>query len=339
MKSIWARVKAIRSALPERSLDNEELSRQFPDWKVDKIYQKTGIRSRPIAGENEFASDLAVRAGAALFESGACRPDDVDFLLLCTQSPDYFLPTTACLVQHRLGIPTRCGALDFNLGCSGYIYGLSLAKGLIETGQAANVVLLTAETYSKFLHPDDKGVRTIFGDAATATLVQAEAGDRPNLGPFVFGTDGSGGKNLIVRSGAVRQPARQPAPAGEDPLGPNRSDGTLYMNGPEIFAFTLRSVPAAVKSLLAKAETTLENVDYVVFHQANRFMLDALRDAIGIPEAKFRVRMDQLGNTVSNTIPLALEEALAEGSIKPGDRLMLVGFGVGYSWGGCLVRM
>ncbi len=168
-----AAIRAIEYYLPEKAVTTEQLSAEFPEWSVQKIDEKTGIQVRRIAGEDECSSDLGVAAAQKLFESGACAAHDIDYVLFCTQSPDYFLPTTACLIQDRLGIPTSAGALDFNLGCSGFVYGLGLAQGLIESGQAANVLLLTAETYSKFIHPRDRSVRTIFGDAAAATLVSA----------------------------------------------------------------------------------------------------------------------------------------------------------------------
>src|SRR5580693_8279978 len=201
MKAI---LRAIEYHLPEGVLSSEQLSREFPDWPVKKIEDKTGIRTRHISAEGECSSDLGVAAARRLFASGIAKPEEIDYLLFCTQSPDYFLPTTACLVQDALGIPTHAGALDFNLGCSGFIYGLSLAKGLIETGQAANVLLITAETYSKFIHPRDGSVRTIVGDAAAAILLRAETRDDDPLGAFVFGTDGRGAKDLIVPSGGMR---------------------------------------------------------------------------------------------------------------------------------------
>jgi 3-oxoacyl-[acyl-carrier-protein] synthase-3 len=323
-----AAIRDLAYHLPEAALTNAELAAAFPDWGVEKIARKTGIASRRIAAEGECSSDLATAAARALFARGACRPEDVDFVLLCTQSPDYFLPTTACLVQDRLGIPTTAGALDFNLGCSGYVYGLGLARGLIETGQARNVLLLTAETYSKFLAPEDKGVRTIFGDAAAATLVSAVDDDpAPALGPFVYGTDGRGAEKLIVRTGGTRRRERT-GDAGD----------FLFMDGPEIFAFTIAAVPALVQQMLATAHLEVADVDLFVFHQANKYMLDHLRGACGIPAEKFPLSLEDCGNTVSATIPIALERARAAGTLRPGMRVMLVGFGVGYSWGATMVR-
>lgn len=336
-KKMYASIAAIEYYLPQRAISTCELSAEFPEWSVEKIDVKTGIRDRHVAGAEECASDLAVAAARKLFDSGACAPADIDYILLCTQSPDYFLPTTACLVQERLGLPTACGALDFNLGCSGFIYGLGLAEGLIATGQAQQVLLLTAETYSKFLHPRDRSVRTIFGDAAAATLLSAVT--EPLLGPFVYGTDGKGAMNLIVPSGGMRRP-RTPETAleAEDESGNVRSADNLFMDGAEIFNFTLETVPKSVNALLEKAELSLDAIDLFVFHQANRYMLEHLRKRMKIPAEKFQISMAHCGNTVSSTIPIAIKDALAENRLKEGSLVMLVGFGVGYSWGATLLR-
>jgi 3-oxoacyl-[acyl-carrier-protein] synthase-3 len=332
-----AKLTAIEYYLPEKILSTRDLSTEFPEWSVEKIDGKTGISERHIAGPQECSSDLAVAAARKLFDSGACQPEEIDFLLLCTQSPDYFLPTTACLVQDRLGIPTTAGALDFNLGCSGFVYGLGLAEGLIASGQARKLLLLTAETYSKFLHPQDKSVRTLFGDASAATLLTAS--EQHSLGPFVYGTDGSGAPNLIVPAGGMRQ-ARTAltAIAIEDDSENLRSQDNLFMAGAEIFNFTLSAVPISIHTLLEKAQVSFEQVDLFVFHQANRFMLDHLRKRMKIPVKKFQVSMAHSGNTVSSTIPIALKEAQREGRLQQGSIVMLVGFGVGYSWGATLLR-
>ncbi len=332
-------IAAIEYHLPERSVSTVELSAEFPEWSVEKIDEKTGIHERHVAAPEETASDLAVAAAQKLFASGVCAPADIDYILLCTQSPDYFLPTTACGVQDRLGIPTTAGALDFNLGCSGFIYGLGLAEGLIATGQAQKVLLLTAETYSKFIHPRDRSVRTIFGDAAAATLLSAVDTEQPSLGPFLYGTDGKGSPNLIVPAGGARRPrTAETAVPVEDESGIQRSADQLFMDGAEVFNFTLTAVPASVTKLLAKAQLSLEDIDLFVFHQANRYMLEHLRKRIKIPAEKFQISMSHCGNTVSSTIPIALKHALAEGRLQKGALVVLVGFGVGYSWGATLVR-
>ena len=332
-----ASLSAIEYYLPEQVLSTADLSAEFPEWSVEKIDDKTGIRERHISAADECSSDLAVRAAQKLFASGACTPDDIDFVLLCTQSPDYFLPTTACLVQDRLGIPTKAGALDFNLGCSGFIYGLGMAEGLIASRQASKVLLLTAETYSKFLHPRDRSVRTIFGDAAAATLLSES--ENVSLGPFVYGTDGKGGSNLIVPVGGMRERCVESTPpVEEDDSGNIRTRQNLFMDGAEIFNFTLSAVPKSVDALLQRAGLTLDQIDLFVFHQANKYMLEHLRKRMKIPAGKFLVAMAHCGNTVSSTIPIALKHAQAEGRLQPGTNAVLVGFGVGYSWGATLLR-
>jgi 3-oxoacyl-[acyl-carrier-protein] synthase-3 len=332
-----AQVQALASYLPEAVLANDALAALYPGWTAEKIFEKTGVRERRIAAPGETASDLAYQAALRLFEKSGVTPDQIDFLLFCTQAPDYVLPTSACLLQDRLGLPTTCGALDFNLGCSGFVYGLALAKGLIETGAARRVLLLTADTYSRFIHPLDKSVRTLFGDGAAATLIEAVEADRAMIGPFVFGTDGRGAPNLIVPTGGARRPPdAASAIEAEDESGNIRSADNLLMKGPEIVSFTLKAVPPAIERLLADAKLTMDDIDLFVFHQASAFILEKLRKKIGIPPERFAIKLETCGNTVSSTIPIALEDQLGA---QAGERLaMLVGFGVGYSWAATCVR-
>ena len=338
MKTI---LRSIEYELPENILTNDQLAEAYPEWSSEKVLQKTGIAERHIAAVNECASDLAVEAASKLFASGVCTPDSIDFILFCTQSADYYLPTTACSIQQRLDIPKSAGALDFNLGCSGYVYGLGLAKGLIETEQAENVLLLTADTYSKYIHPQDRGVRTLFGDAGSATLIQRGAIDSAipgALNHFVYGTDGAGAENLIVKTGGSRQRRSANEQDKVDELAVFRAEDHLYMNGPEIFNFTLQVIPQCMKQILAKAHLELEEIDLFVFHQANAFILENLRKRLKIPSEKFQITMHHCGNTVSSSIPIALYHAMQEGKLKKGAKVLLLGFGVGYSWGGCIVE-
>jgi 3-oxoacyl-[acyl-carrier-protein] synthase III len=330
-----ASILAIDYHLPAAVVDNTELASAFPEWSAEQLEAKTGIVTRHIAAEKECASDLAFEAASTLLARVPFDRRKVDFLLLCTQSPDYFLPTTACLLQDRLGLPVTCGALDFNLGCSGFVYGLSLAKGLIESHQASAVLLLTAETYSKFMHPLDKSVQPIFGDGAAATLIVETP--ETGIGELVLGTDGRGWSNLIVPTGGTRNPTVVDAAAEADSQGSCRTVNNLYMNGPEIFAFTLQAVPSVVERLLAKARLTANQIDVFVFHQANKYMLEHLRKKLGIAPEKFVISMSHCGNTVSSTIPIALRDAEANGLLKSGSKVMVVGFGVGYSWGAGLL--
>lgn len=330
-----AKIKAISYYLPEHILSNEDLAREFPEWSVEKVANKIGIHERHIAADGELSSDMAEKAARQLFAEHHTDPADIDFIMLCTQSPDYFLPTTACILQQKLGIPTRAGAFDFNLGCSGFVYGLAIAKGLIKANIARNILLITAETYSKFMHQGDKGNRTIFGDAAAATLISTEG--IATIGEFDLGTDGSGSENLIVRNGGLRH-AKANSSGEMDEFGNINSPDHLFMNGGEIFDFTLESVPRLVSNVLERNQLQKEQVDLYVFHQANKYMLNHLRKKIGIEESAFFYYMEKVGNTVSSTIPIALYEAQREGRIVAGSRVLLAGFGVGYSWGGALLQ-
>lgn len=328
-------IKAISYYLPETVMTNEDLVKDFPGWRVDKIAEKVGVESRHLAAEDETAGDLAEKAARKLFSEYDINPQDIDFVLLCTQSPDYFLPSTACLLQDRLGIPTSAGAFDYNLGCSGCIYGMALAKGLIAGGIAKNVLLLTAETYNKYLHPQDKGNRSIFGDGAAACLISTEG--FAHIGEFVLGTDGSGANNLIVKTGAARQRTAT-GRSMEDEEGHVWYDDSLYMNGGSIFNFTLDAVPAMMVQLLEKNDLAKEDVDYYVFHQANKFMLSTIQELCSLPKEKFYNHLTNTGNTVSSTVLIALKDCLDRQMIKSGDDVMITGFGVGLSWGGTMLK-
>ena len=328
-------IKKIATYLPEKVVTNEEMVMDFPEWSVDKIADKIGVIERRVAADNETATDMAFAAAERLFEDNDIDKGEIDFVVFCTKSPDYKLPTSACLLQHRLGLRTNIGALDYNLGCSGYVYGLAIAKGLIACSVAKNVLLLTAETYNKYLHPRDKGNRTIFGDAATATVVSTQG--FAEVGEFSLGTDGSGGDNLIVKTGMSRCPDSKNDVSFDEDGNPVSSDH-LYMNGSEIFSFTQSNVPKVVKDTLAKNSIEKEDVDMFVFHQANKYMLNFLRKKMKIDEEKYYVDMSKVGNTVSNSIPLALDSAIRNGVIKKGMKVLISGFGVGYSWGGAILR-
>jgi 3-oxoacyl-[acyl-carrier-protein] synthase-3 len=330
-----ARLVAISYWLPEKKLTNDDINQEHPEWSAEKISGKTGIFQRRIA-DDISVSDMAVNASLKLFEEYNIDKSIIDFILLCTQSPDYFLPTTACIVQNRLNIPTSCGALDFNLGCSGYVYGLGLAKGLIESGSAKNVLLITSETYTKFIHPEDKSNKTIFGDAATATLVSSELNGL-EIKNFVYGTDGSGAENLIVKDGAVKNRHNKSIDIRNDENEFVKNDGYLYMNGQEIFKFTSANVPTLVQNVLEKNELTDAEIDLYIFHQANKYMLEFVRKKIGIETSKFFYFLENCGNTVSSTIPIAYYEALRQNKINEKSVVLLAGFGVGYSWAGCVL--
>lgn len=319
------------------------LAYELPTKRVEnpagRLRKKTGIMARHIAAEDETAADLAVRAAEKLFAAGVER-SQVDFVLLCTQSPDYYLPTTACILQERLGLSKSCGALDFNLGCSGYIYGLGIAKGLIETGQARCVLLLTAETYSKYINSKDSAKLPLFGDGAAATLVEALDTDVSGIDGLTYGTDGSGADQLIVSVGGSRHPyATTPVEEQTDKYGNTRTNRDIYMSGSSIMTFALSVVPPTLQEILAKVKLTKEDIDYYVFHQANHFMLIYLQQKCDLLDAPYWNHVEEYGNTVSCSEPIALTDLLREREPASLQHVLLMGFGVGLSWGGCVVDL
>ncbi len=319
-----AKITHIETFFPNKIIKNSDLEGIVEGFSAEKIGDKIGIYQRHVIDGDETALDLAEGACNKLLETE--DPSSIDYLLMCTQSPEYILPTTACILQHRLGLKTSCGALDFNLGCSGYVYGLSLVKGLIASGQAKKVLLVTSETYSKHLKYEDVPNRSIFGDAASATLI--EISDEDDLGEFVLGTDGAGAENLIIKNGGMKNALKD----GSD-------NDYLYMNGPEIFNFTIKAVPSLVNSVMEKNKLLSDEVNYFVFHQANEFMLNYLRKKCKIPKEKFHIEIGNIGNTVSSTIPIGLKQAMDRGTIKEGEKVLILGFGVGYSYGGTIITI
>ena len=332
-----AAVRAISVYLPEGILDNAELVRQFGTWTENKIYGKTGVSERRVVGD-EKVSDLAAAAGERLFEEHGIDRSSIDFLLLCTECPDYFLPATACIVQNRLGLRKDAGALDYNLGCSGFVYGLALAKGLVLGGVARRVLLITAETITRTIHPQDKSTRTLFGDAAAATLVEASA--ERGIGEFVLGTDGSGAERLIIPAGAWARPSSpETRVETKNKWGNVRTPESLYMDGPEILKFSMEVAPGCMNDTLERNGTSLEGLRLVVLHQASHMMLVKLRELLSIPEEKFVFNIEKYGNTVSSTIPIALYDSMRSGRLGKGDSVLVMGFGVGLSWGGTVLHM
>lgn len=311
-------IKHISVYVPSIVVSNEDIAKKFPDWDSEKIFSKIGIKNRNIAKPEETIVDMAVNAIKNLVDEIGLDLSTVDYLILCTQSPDFKLPTSACIVQDRVGLPKKCAAIDINQGCSGYIYGLSLADALISSGSFKNVLLITSEAYSKLIHKNDKGNISLFGDGATATLISKDGEYR--IGKFNLGSDGSGFKNLIVRNGGSKF-------AFDSNI--ENLDNYLFMEGSAIFDFTSKNIPVLVAENLEYNNMMKENIDQFIFHQANTFMLSFLRKRLGIPSDRFLLNMENYGNTVSSSIPLAFKDSF----FKEFKSVMLVGFGVGYSWG------
>lgn len=327
-----SKIVAIEYEYPEKKITNEDLKIEFPEYDFKQFESKVGIKSRYIVEKDETAFDLAVKACKKLLKK--IDRNSVDYLLYCTQSPEYHLPSTACILQETLGLNKNVGALDFNLGCSGYTYGLSLAKALINSGQAKNILLVTAEAYSKYLHPKDRSNRAIFGDAASATLIAFS--EKECVRDFVFGTDGSGYDKLIVKNGGSRT-SFDASPA-EYNYGTNNvyTNNHLYMDGPEVFNFTSTVIPDVAMEVLKKNGLIEEGVDQFILHQANAFMLNLIRRKLKVSKEKFFIDLEDGGNTVSSTIPIALKK-YSQTVSDLHKEIVVVGFGVGLSWCGGVI--
>lgn len=329
-----ARIAAVTHYLPVGRLTYEAIGISHPSWDMDKLGKIVGIRQLPISQDGEFSSHMATSAARRLLEDPAVDTDGIDYLILVTQSPDFPLPTTACLVQDALGLPQNIGALDVRLGCSGYVYALGLAKGLVASGQAKKLLLLTSDVFTKLVNSNDKATRPIFGDAATATLVVASQDDSTGIGSLVYGTDGTAAGALVVPNGSLRDGRDLTEQAGVEQRGLESEGYDLFMDGAAVFNFTLAVVPTLVDDTLAKAGWAREDVDLFVFHQANKFLINHLRKKLKIDEARFWMDMENVGNTGPSTIPLALSQAAEQGILKPGMKVLLAGLGVGLSWAG-----
>jgi len=311
-----------------------------PGWNAEKILQKTGIRTRPITVEGETAGDLGCRAAERLLDEIGYDRKKIDALVFCTESPDYILPATACLMHHRLGLKASCAAFDYNLGCSGFTYGLWLSKALIDSASAHNVLLIVGDTFARHCNPHDLMTATIFADGAAASLVTRDRESAlASIGPTVLGTDGSGGAHLILRNGGARSPRRNALPQDEPGgHGEPTADDCLFMNGPGVYSFTLARVPDAIHELLRVADLCMDNIDLFLFHQANRYMLENLAQKMQIPLSRIPIDLEELGNAASAALPILVRRCLDRGLLQPGKHYVLAGFGVGLSWAVTLVE-
>lgn len=319
------KISRISYHLPAVTEGVDKLQHDNPDWDMPKILEKTGVHSRQISASGETASDLGFQAGEKLLMDVRSR-DEIDLLILVTQSPDYVLPTTACILQDRLRLSKKCMAFDLNLGCSGFVYALSVAGGLMESGVARKGLILCADTYSKYIGKNNRTCRPVFSDGAAAIIVEKNNTDC--IGPFEFGTDGSGYDRLIVRHSGARDTEPEA----------NFKRGSLEMQGSDIFLFTMRMIPSCAEKLLNRAGLTFDQIDLFVFHQASKFVIDNLIRKMSLKREKVFINYDTIGNTVSASIPIALKDADMNGRLKEGDTIMLIGFGVGLSWGATLIR-
>ncbi len=329
-------ITGVAYALGTETVSQEQLSERFGEAAMQKVLSGSGIRSRRIAAEGVCGSDLAFDAAETLLARQAVDRQSIDLLIHCTQTPDYLMPTTACLLQERLKLPTRCAAFDINLGCSQYVYALSVAHSMIAAGVAHRALVLTGDTMSRTVNELDRALVPIIGDAGSATLVEPPADGGGFLG-FELGTDGSGAKYLIMpASGFRRRRSAQTCIAEPDSEGSSRSAENMYMHGAAVFQFVITTVPKTIQSLLGRLNLAMEDVDLFLFHQPNKFILDYLIKKLKIGPEKTHIFVEEIGNTSGSALPVVLAEAMAAGKVKPGARVLLMSFGVGLSWGATL---
>ena len=319
---VHSKISDIQYYLPPKLLSNEDLVFDNPDWRMDDIEKKTGIKYRYICEDAQTSKDIALLACEKIFNSNV-RRSDIDFLIVVTESPEYIAPAMSCDLQNSLGLKTSIASFDVNLGCSGFVYGLMIADSILCSNNYSNGLLVCVDTYSKYISSNDRTCRPLFSDAASATLITASK--KKTVGPFVLGTDGSGYKDLMVKnSGTIKN------------IDTERN--LYFMNGSAVFMFTMRVVPKAVNDLLIKEKYNTEDIDLFVFHQASKLVIDNLKRLLKLPNEKVFENYQLVGNTVSSSIPIALSQAKSAKKIKKGSVVMLVGFGVGLSWGATIIR-
>lgn len=316
----------------------EQLEGRFGVEAMQKVLSGAGIRNRRVAAPGICGSDLGFAAAKRLLETHDIDRESIDLLIFCTQSPDYWMPTTACILHERFGLTRKCAAFDVNLGCSQYIYGLSIAYSMLCAGTASRALLVTGDTMSHYVNPRDRAVVPLMGDAGSATLI-GEVPEGQGFLKFELGTDGTGHRNLMIPAGGARVPiSLETAVEREDAEGNVRSQQNLYMNGVGIFHFAISTVPSAIRSVLDKASLSMDDIDLFLFHQANLYMLEYLMKKLKIPASKMHFFVENIGNTSGSTIPLLLTDAWRAGRIRPGMKVLAIGFGVGLSWGATVMQ-
>ena len=316
------KIDSLEYYLPSKIITNQYLN-EICGIDAEFLETKIGIKKRHIALEDETIADMAVGAGELLFKKNGINKNDIDLLLLCTQHADYKLPTTACVVQNRLGLPTSCAVFDINLGCSGFVYSLGIAGNFIKTGQMKNALIIMADQYSKSIDYTDKNTASLFGDAATAILLKGS--DKNGVIDITYGTDGSNYDKLIIYNSGIKKDAEK--------------SNYLYMDGREIFKFSTRVVPNSINQLLERNNLQKSNIKYFIFHQANQYMLNEIKNRIELTDEQMVIDMENYGNTVSSTIPIAYKNLLNNNKLQQGDKIVFCGFGVGLSWASCLYEL
>jgi 3-oxoacyl-[acyl-carrier-protein] synthase-3 len=321
-----AAIVGVVSCVPNRQVSNAHFETQFGEAAVKDVVKMIGVQNRYWTDENTSTRDLCSRAGQRLLTQLDWPAASVDALIFVSQTPDYRLPASACALQSELGLPSACIAFDVNLGCSGYTYALWLGMTLVQTGAARRVLLAVGDTISKIVDPADRSTALLFGDAGTVTAIESSVEQKAS---FVLGTDGRGASNLIVPKGGFKDYSKSCDPRLSD-----KAPDCLYMDGSEIFNFTLKTVPSLVNETISLSGVSVDDHDGFLFHQANLFMLKHLAKKAKLPTEKTPINIDQYGNTSCASIPLLMTTCLQDRLHQESMQLAMFGFGVGYSWAG-----
>lgn len=332
-------IQDIAYHLPEKLVSNDDLERENPRWHMAHIGKHYGVQTRHIADQEETAVDLAVLACSQLFQRHPDLPGRIDALIVCTQSPDYIMPPNACVLHKALDLSEKVMAFDFNLGCSGFVYGLAIIQGLLTGHLAHNILFVTGDTYSRYIHPNDRSPRVLFGDGVAATWITSAPTGHAGLIDTSCATMGASYEKFIIPAGACRQPKSvQTALEQVDKSGNVRTAEHIFMDGKGLMEFVLAKVPDQVRDLLGRNKMNTDMVDLFLFHQASKLALDSLTRSLLLPPDKVFQNIAQIGNTVSASIPIAMRDALDTGRLQRGQKIVVSGFGVGLSWASAILE-
>jgi len=323
-----SRIAAIATCVPARRFDNLTETSGFTQDEVRKVVAMAGVHARRLAGDSTCSSDLCFAAAKCVLDSLDWSRDSIDALIMVTQSPDFFLPSTACVIQDRLGLSKDCASFDVGLGCSGYPYGLWLAAMMLKSGGLRRVLLLHGETPGRFTDSSDRSVALLFGDAGSATAIEATDSMTVHDWHFVLRTDGSGYKDMIIEAGAFR-----------NRISDDARKHCVYMNGANIFNFTIKCVPSLIHDTLQHSGVDKESIDYFIFHQSNQFIMKHLMKKLNIQQEKLPIILKSFGNTGGPSVPLTITQGDLKRPVDNPLKMMLVGYGVGLSWGSALIEL
>jgi 3-oxoacyl-[acyl-carrier-protein] synthase III len=325
-------ITAVHYCVPRQRLRNEDLAQRFGAQHMDSIVKLAGIQERRVVAPGETASDLAYWAARGLITDRRIDPQSIDLLIFASQTGDYQVPATACVLHERLGLGQNCAAFDLGMGCSSYPYSLSVAHSMLVAGMARRALVLVAEALTPYIHPLDRGLAPLFGDGAAATLL--EPSTEGGFGGFLLGTDGTGHRSIIIPASGARIPrSAETRTEVTDESGIVRTREHLQMDGPTVFFFSVQHIPRMIRMALDRFELTLEEVDLVLLHQANKTMVDQIYRVLRVPPEKRFYTLEKLGNTSGASTAILLAEAGRQGVLRPGMRVLLAAFGNGLSWG------